>query len=187
MAENRKSPVIYGDGTQSRDFTFVDDVVQANILAMRKKPNDSPKSKGQVDNKDINNNVRNIDSKERSKRSTSRSSTNASCEANLGSSGFVYNVGTGIQTSFNSIIEIINKQLGTDIKPTYVKNPISNYVQHTMADISLARLELGYEPRWKNVEEGIKQLLRQLGFPRSSSVPASSSTSSSYPSIRTRR
>ena len=185
MAENRKSPVIYGDGTQSRDFTFVDDVVQANILAMRKKPNDSPKSKGQVDNKDINNDVRNIDSKERSKGSINRSSTNASCEANFGSSGFVYNVGTGTQTSFNSVIEIINKQLGTDLKPTYVKNPINNYVQHTMADISLARLELGYEPRWKNVEEGIKQLLRQLGFSRSSSVPSSSSSaSSSYASIR---
>jgi UDP-glucose 4-epimerase len=141
MAENRKSPVIYGDGSQSRDFTFVEDVVHANILAMRKKPNSS--------------------------------------------SGFVYNVGTGIQTSFNSIVEIINKQLATDIKPTYVKNPINNYVQHTMADISLARLELGYEPRWKNVEEGIKQLLRQHGSSRSSSVPASSSSaSSSYPSIR---
>ncbi|HEV2877369.1 MAG TPA: NAD-dependent epimerase/dehydratase family protein [Nitrososphaeraceae archaeon] len=185
MAENRKSPVIYGDGTQSRDFTFVDDVVQANILAMRKKPNDSPKSKGQIDNKDINNDVRNIDSKERSKGSINRSSTNASCEANFGSSGFVYNVGTGTQTSFNSVIKIINKQLGTDLKPTYVKNPINNYVQHTMADLSLARLELGYEPRWKNVEEGIKQLLHQLGFSRSSSVPASSSSaSSSYPSIR---
>src|ERR671914_999179 len=187
MAEKRKSPVIYGDGSQSRDFTFVEDVIQANILAMRKKPNDSSKFKGQVDNKSINNDVRNIDSKERRKRSFSRSSTIASYEASFGSSSFVYNVGTGIQTSFNSIIEIINKQLGTDIKPTYVKNPINNYVQHTMADISLARLELGYEPRWKNVEEGIKQLLRQLGFPRSSSVPASSSTSSSYPSIRTRR
>src|ERR671910_3525628 len=31
-----KNPVIYGDGSQSRDFTFVDDVVQANILAMIK-------------------------------------------------------------------------------------------------------------------------------------------------------
>src|ERR687895_307362 len=141
MAENRKSPVIYGDGSQSRDFTFVDDVVQANILAMRKKPNSS--------------------------------------------SGFVYNVGTGIQTSFNRIIEIINKQLSTDIKPTYTKNPINNYVQHTMADLSLAKLELGYEPRWINVEEGIKQLLGQLGLSRSSSVPSSSSSaSSSYPSIR---
>jgi UDP-glucose 4-epimerase len=27
-------PVIYGDGTQTRDFTFVSDIVQANILAM---------------------------------------------------------------------------------------------------------------------------------------------------------
>lgn len=189
MAENRKSPVIYGDGSQSRDFTFVEDVVQANILAMKKKPNDSSKSQGQVEkNKNINNiDVRNIDSKERSKRSINRNSTIASYEAGFGSSSFVYNVGTGIQTSFNSIIEIINKQLGTDIKPTYVKNPINNYVQHTMADISLARLELGYEPRWKNVEEGIKQLLRQLGFSRASSVPSSSSSaSSSYPSIRTR-
>ena len=30
----KKSPIIYGDGRQTRDFTFVDDVVQANILAM---------------------------------------------------------------------------------------------------------------------------------------------------------
>jgi len=187
MAEKRKSPFIYGDGSQSRDFTFVEDVVQANILAMRKKPNDSSKSQGQVENKNINTDVRNIEGKERSKRSIKRNSTIASYEASFGSSSFVYNVGTGIQTSFNSIIEIINKQLSTDIKPTYVKNPINNYVQHTMADISLARLELGYEPRWKDVEEGIRQLLRQLGFSRSSSVPASSSsTSSSYPSIRTR-
>ena len=29
-----KSPIIYGDGKQTRDFTFVRDVVQANVLAM---------------------------------------------------------------------------------------------------------------------------------------------------------
>jgi UDP-glucose 4-epimerase len=28
-----RSPVIHGDGQQSRDFTFIDDVVQANLLA----------------------------------------------------------------------------------------------------------------------------------------------------------
>jgi len=27
-------PIIYGDGEQTRDFTFVRDVVQANVLAM---------------------------------------------------------------------------------------------------------------------------------------------------------
>jgi UDP-glucose 4-epimerase len=32
---NGKRPTIHGDGTQSRDFTFVADVVQANLLAAR--------------------------------------------------------------------------------------------------------------------------------------------------------
>jgi UDP-glucose 4-epimerase len=31
---NHQSPIIFGDGTQTRDFTFVKDVVQANIRAM---------------------------------------------------------------------------------------------------------------------------------------------------------
>jgi UDP-glucose 4-epimerase len=34
LLQNRP-PVIFGDGTQSRDFTFVANVVQANILAMQ--------------------------------------------------------------------------------------------------------------------------------------------------------
>ncbi|HET6246876.1 MAG TPA: NAD-dependent epimerase/dehydratase family protein [Tepidisphaeraceae bacterium] len=32
-----KRPIIYGDGEQSRDFTYVDNVVQANLLAARRK------------------------------------------------------------------------------------------------------------------------------------------------------
>jgi len=34
-----KQPVIYGDGTQSRDFTYVANVVEANILAAESKLN----------------------------------------------------------------------------------------------------------------------------------------------------
>ncbi len=30
----RRSPIIFGDGEQSRDFTYIDNVVQANLLAM---------------------------------------------------------------------------------------------------------------------------------------------------------
>ena len=31
--KNDKTPIIYGDGSQSRDFTFVENVVEANLLA----------------------------------------------------------------------------------------------------------------------------------------------------------
>jgi UDP-glucose 4-epimerase len=40
-----KSPTIYGDGEQSRDFTYVENVVEANIMAAR-----SPKAAGAVMN-----------------------------------------------------------------------------------------------------------------------------------------
>ena len=40
-----KPPIIYGDGEQSRDFTFVKDVVNANILAMK-----APNAAGKVIN-----------------------------------------------------------------------------------------------------------------------------------------
>jgi UDP-glucose 4-epimerase len=33
----RRAPTIYGDGEQSRDFVFVEDVVRANLLAMERK------------------------------------------------------------------------------------------------------------------------------------------------------
>jgi UDP-glucose 4-epimerase len=29
-----RSPIVYGDGEQSRDFTYVENVVEANLLAM---------------------------------------------------------------------------------------------------------------------------------------------------------
>ena len=40
-----KPPTIYGDGEQSRDFTYIDNVVEANLLAAR-----APKTSGQVVN-----------------------------------------------------------------------------------------------------------------------------------------
>ena len=33
---NGESPVIYGDGTQTRDFTFVEDIVEANVTLLSK-------------------------------------------------------------------------------------------------------------------------------------------------------
>lgn len=106
-----KPTVIYGDGTQRRDFTFFNDVVSANMLAMTSK----------------------ID---------------------FG----VFNVGTGIGTSFNDLVALINKLLSTSIEPIYVDNPIKNYVHDTIADLSLIAKSLGYKPQWA-LEKGIKLLI----------------------------
>ena len=37
VMQKNQQPVIYGDGTQTRDFVYVKDVVQANLLAMKAK------------------------------------------------------------------------------------------------------------------------------------------------------
>ena len=39
-AKNKKQPIIYGDGLTSRDFTFVENVIQANMRAMFTNIND---------------------------------------------------------------------------------------------------------------------------------------------------
>jgi UDP-glucose 4-epimerase len=43
--QHGEAPVIFGDGEQSRDFTFIDDVVQANLLAI-----DAPEAAGRTFN-----------------------------------------------------------------------------------------------------------------------------------------
>jgi len=108
------SPVVYGDGSQTRDFTHVSDVITANELAMKS-------------------------------------------DIEFG----IYNVGTGREASFNEIIRIINDQIGSSIPPKYVQNPVKNYVRDTLADISLARSELGFEAQCSLVE-GIARQIRDL-------------------------
>jgi nucleoside-diphosphate-sugar epimerase len=54
---------------------------------------------------------------------------------------------------------MLNKHLGTNIKPVYLENPIKNYVYRTLADISLATQELGYKPKW-TLDNGIRQLVK---------------------------
>lgn len=104
-----EAPVIFGDGTQTRDFTYVKDVAEANIIAIEKK----------------------------------------------GLGGEVFNIGTGKETTFNEIVQLLNKVLGTNIQPQYVPNPIKNYVYRTQADTTKAEKQLGFKAK-TTLEEGIK-------------------------------
>jgi len=107
-----EKPIIYGDGLQTRDFTYVKNVVKANFLAMKRK------------------NV----------------------------SGEVFNVGTGKSTSVNVATTLLNKYLGTDIKPKYMRNPIKGYVYHTQADMTKSKRLLGFKAE-TSLERGLKMLV----------------------------
>jgi UDP-glucose 4-epimerase len=70
----------------------------------------------------------------------------------------ILNVGTGKAYSFNEVIEILNRKLGSDRMPEYMANPISNYVSHTLADTSKAEKEIGFRAQI-SLEAGIDAII----------------------------
>ncbi len=70
----------------------------------------------------------------------------------------IYNVGTGVETTFNELAELISEVLGAELKVERVPNPIKNYVYRTCADITRAEAELGFRAGTP-LREGIKRLV----------------------------
>ena len=106
---------IFGDGSQTRDFTHVDDIVRALVLAAGK------------------------------------------------DGAFVFNVGTGRETSFNEVAKLIQEVKPLKIK--YVPNPLENYVERTQADTSLVKRELSWAPTVK-LEDGVRRTAEYYGEAR---------------------
>jgi len=107
---NDKSPIVYGDGEQTRDFTFVDDVVNANILA-----------------------------------------------AESLSTG-VFNIAGGKRISINDLAGLIMEILDKDLDITHIE-PQPGDIKHSLADISKAREQIGYMPKF-NVKDGLKETVK---------------------------
>jgi UDP-N-acetylglucosamine/UDP-N-acetyl-alpha-D-glucosaminouronate 4-epimerase len=104
--------VIYGDGEQSRDFTYVSNVVRANLLAAE--------------------------------------STKAV--------GAVINIANGQRVTLNQLFEIMKETTGkSDAKPEY-QSPRPGDVRDSLADLTLARTLLGYEPQ-VGLKEGLQMTL----------------------------
>lgn len=109
-----EAPTIFGDGEQSRDFTYVDNVIDANMLAM-----DADSVAGQV-----------------------------------------YNVACGTSATLNELFADLRDLLGSDVEPTY-SDPRPGDVRHSLADISAARRDLGYEPSVL-LREGLNRTIEHL-------------------------
>lgn len=108
---NGERPTVFGDGEQSRDFTYVDNVTEATLLA-----------------------------------------ANAD-----GVSGKAFNVACGERATLNAIIEELRELTGEEIAAIH-DDPRTGDVRHSLADISAARKELGYEPGI-DVRAGLKLTL----------------------------
>jgi len=73
----------------------------------------------------------------------------------------IYNLGSGRARSFNELVDILNKCLGTNFQPDYIDNPHAHYQNFTEADLRKARNALGYEPRFR-LEEGVRDYMQWL-------------------------
>jgi len=110
----RQPITVYGDGDQSRDFTFVENVVEANLLALR-----AQNAPGQV------------------------------C-----------NIGCGERITLNALIRLLEQIMGVKADVRY-ENPKPGDVRHSLADITLARRVLGYEPKVM-IEEGLRRTVEAM-------------------------
>ena len=111
--KNSRKPVIFGDGTQTRDFIYVDDAISAIINSTE-----------------------------------------------LPQQGII-NVGSGISTSFNLVIEKIGNIVEKKINPVYVKKE-SNYVEKLQADTKLMESTLKIHPL--SIELGISKFAKYLNI-----------------------
>jgi len=74
----------------------------------------------------------------------------------------IFNVATGIKTSFNQLIHFLNGVLGTDYKPKYFDNPyVDSYQNVTVSDMRKIESELKFASEC-SVLEGIKDYMKWL-------------------------
>lgn len=77
----------------------------------------------------------------------------------------VVNVGTGVATTFNRLIELVNGALGTHAEPEYFDNPYTAaYQVHTEATVEQADQLLGFRARW-TLEAGIHDYFASVSWP----------------------
>lgn len=79
------------------------------------------------------------------------------------SSSGVYNVATGVGTSFNELIKVLNEVMGTKLEPDYFPMPYEpkTYQSNTQGDTTLAEQKLGFKSKWA-LKEAIQDYLKWL-------------------------
>jgi dTDP-L-rhamnose 4-epimerase len=80
--------------------------------------------------------------------------------------GRVYNIGTGRPTTIRRVAELLAGELGLDVECEITGHFRAGDIRHCVADVSLARAELGFEPRVR-FEQGVAELVLWVRTQRS--------------------
>jgi UDP-glucose 4-epimerase len=132
-----ETPVIYGDGEQLRDYVYVGDVVQANLLAL-KKLEEMASGCGIFQG------------------GSAAEVSVPGCAVN----DFAYNIGTGKGTSVNQLFAMIKQITGFAGAPDYGPERAGE-LRKICLDVTKARQELCWEPR-VGLEEGLRRTIDYL-------------------------
>ena len=73
----------------------------------------------------------------------------------------IYNLGCGQARSFNELVDILNKCLGTKLPADYIDNPHAHYQNFTEADLTKVGSALGYLPQFP-LEDGVRDYMHWL-------------------------
>src|SRR6059036_1192706 len=73
----------------------------------------------------------------------------------------IYNLGSGRARSFNELVDVLNKCLGTNFQPDYIDNPHAHYQNFTQADLDKVQSALGYQPQF-SLERGVADYMQWL-------------------------
>jgi ADP-L-glycero-D-manno-heptose 6-epimerase len=75
----------------------------------------------------------------------------------------VYNVATGVGTSFNVLVEVLNQVMGTQLEPDYFPMPYdpNTYQSNTQGEVTQAKNKLGFVAQWE-LKKAIQDYLEWL-------------------------
>lgn len=74
----------------------------------------------------------------------------------------IYNVGSGLGSSFNALIGALNTAMDTNLNPEYIENPYQDFYQvFTEADLSLSKKTFGFVPKF-DLSSGVRDYVKWL-------------------------
>jgi UDP-N-acetylglucosamine 4-epimerase len=151
---NHESPTINGDGFHSRDFTYIDNVIEANERAML--ISTEAIFHGQQNYYNLNH------KRDALKKEITTSHQGLSGEINEESFSEVFNVACGERMSLIELFYTLRKELAhydkniETIEPVLAENRLGD-IPHSQASIVKAKMVLGYEAKFK-VKRGLKEV-----------------------------